>query len=222
MENFNLKMPSKAELVDYIFTPDKITGISEWKTRQFLDNTPLKLGNNGNGRHGIFFGDNRYIWDINRGKHNKVTEIRTNGYSDTYLYGASRPIRADIDKYYKSQKCVHCGSTSDLVTDHKNDLYNDPRVLNIKTQILEDFQCLCNRCNLIKRQVSVKTRKTMKRIGATTIPILAQFRCDFIKGDENYDPLDINAMVGTYWYDPIAFMKGINKKHFKFMTQHFE
>ena len=39
----------------------------------------------------------------------------------------------------------------------------------------------------------------------TNIPQLKVFGIDFISGDENYDPEDPNAMVGTYWYDPSAF-----------------
>ena len=30
---------------------------------------------------------------------------------------------------------------------------------------------------------------------------------DFIEGDETFDPKDPNAMVGTYWYDPVLFLK---------------
>ena len=105
--------------------------------------------------------------------------------------------------------CVVCGSHSDLVTDHKNDLYNDPRVLCAATQTIDDFQCLCNHCNLQKRQVSVKTKQTNQRIPATDIPQLAIFGIDFIHGDKTFDPSDVNAMVGTYWYDPVAFMAHI-------------
>ena len=79
--------------------------------------------------------------------------------------------------------------------------------MNEETQREDDFQCLCNHCNLQKRQVNKTTRETGQRIGATTIPSLAVFGVDFIRGDETFNPDDENAMVGTYWYDPIAFMK---------------
>ena len=55
-------------------------------------------------------------------------------------------------------------------------------------------------------------RETGKRYGATNIPMLKVFGIDFIEGDETYDPKDINAMVGTFWYDPIEFMKKIKEK----------
>jgi len=197
---------SKRREVDKIFSPDQY-GKSEWVTREQLENTSLHWGNNGNSRHGIFFGDNRYVWEKfpNKGKIERIRTISFN-ISQNNLY---RPIRKDIDKYYKSLSCVVCGSKSDLVTDHKNDLYNDMRVLDRKTQTLDDFQCLCNHCNLQKRQVSKITRETGKRYGATNIPMLSVFGIDFIVGDEDFDQTNTNAMVGTYWYDPIAFMKYI-------------
>jgi hypothetical protein len=51
--------------------------------------------------------------------------------------------------------------------------------------------------------------KSGKRYGATNIPSLSVFGVDFIQGDETFDINDPNAMVGTYWYDPIAFIKEI-------------
>jgi hypothetical protein len=120
-----------------------------------------------------------------------------------------RPIRNDIKKYWFQFACCACGRTTDLICDHKNDLYNDPRVLDTKTQKKEDFQSLCNQCNLLKRQVIKKTKKTKIRYGATNIPMLKVFGINFIEGDETYDSDDIDAIKGTYWYDPATFMVGI-------------
>ena len=198
------KVSRKTE-VDRIFKPDKGTGCSEWITREEISQNPtLDWGKNGAARHGIYFGDNRYIWEKQgtRG----ITALRTIGFSENVLYGATRPIRKDIHSFHKAMGCVVCGSHSDLVTDHKNDLYNDLRVLDLKTQTAGDFQCLCNHCNLQKRQVARQVIKTGKRIGATTIPSLSIWGVDFVEGDETFDDKDTNAMVGTYWYDPIEFM----------------
>tara|TARA_B100000575_G_C23111796_1_gene642306 strand:- start:1071 stop:1691 length:621 start_codon:yes stop_codon:yes gene_type:complete len=205
-------MPSltkKQLLVDEIFKPNT-EGVSEWVSRKDISNTPLDWGKNGAARHGIYFADNRYVWEKQGSQ--KITFLRTNGFSNDFLYGAKRPIRKDIHDYHKSRACVVCGSKSDLVTDHKNDLYNDPRVLDKNTQTIDDFQCLCNHCNLQKRQVSKKTIQEGKRIGATTIPSLAVFGIDFTEGDQTLNIHDINAMKGTYWYDPVEFMKNILKK----------
>ena len=204
------KLSKKQMEVESLFNPD-IDGKSRWVTRKEIsENEILDWGKNGAARHGVYFGDKRYIWE-KEGK-GMIKALRTVGFSDNELYGASRPIRPDIEKHHKSMGCVVCGSHSDLVTDHKNDLYNDLRVLDRKTQTIEDFQCLCNHCNLQKRQVSKVTKETGKRVGATTIPSLAIFGVDFVEGDENIDESDVNAMVGTYWYDPVEFMKKIKEK----------
>ena len=140
-----------------------------------------------------------------------VVALRTIGLSEGELYGANRPIRKDIRDFHLPQGCVVCGCKSSLVVDHKNDLYNDPRVLNKETQTVDDFQALCNGCNLRKREVSKKTKNEKKRIGATTIPCMAPYGIDFIEGDESFDSKDINAMKGTYWYDCVEFNRQIVK-----------
>lgn len=124
----------------------------------------------------------------------------------------SRPIRSDIKRHFKDKPCCVCGKKSELVCDHKNDLYNDPRVLNIKTQTIDDFQSLCNSCNLQKRQICKKSKATNTRYPSTNIPSLVIFNTPFTSGSELLDPSDINAMKGTYWYDPVDFMNKLFKK----------
>tara|TARA_B100000676_G_C17884333_1_gene735649 strand:- start:178 stop:909 length:732 start_codon:yes stop_codon:yes gene_type:complete len=121
------------------------------------------------------------------------------------------PIRKDIRTHFKGKPCVFCGQKGDCV-DHKNDLYNDTRVLSEDTQTESDFQSTCNACNTIKRGHSYKTKLSGKRFPATNIPSLAVFEIDFLIGDESYDKDDPNALVGTYWYDPVAFMEGVNQR----------
>ena len=168
--------------------------VSKWVTKdEIKSNFPnLDWGNNGVTRNGLLYKDDRYNWEfkrLNDNKNGKILAIRINGLNERTISNKNHPISDRIHKEIRDNKdsaCVVCGSKSDLVTDHKNDLYNDPRVLSIKTQTLDDFQCLCNHCNLQKRQVSKKTRETKKRYGATNIPQLKVFGIDFISGDENY------------------------------------
>jgi len=198
------KLTKKQILIDHIFKPNK-DGVSDWVLRETLKPTILALGSNGNGRHGAFFGDRRFNWEAERVKQRKVIALRTTGLSDDDLIRQNHPIRNDIRRFYNKKCCIVCASTNNLVPDHKNDLYNDPRVNNLKTQTHEDFQCLCTACNLRKSQNAIKTKRYGKRIGATTIPQFAIHGIDFSEGDESYDKNDVNAMVGTYWHDPMAF-----------------
>tara|TARA_R110002012_G_scaffold69963_3_gene180687 strand:- start:1444 stop:2109 length:666 start_codon:yes stop_codon:yes gene_type:complete len=196
-----------------IFNPNE-EGISEWVSREDLDSTPLAFINNGNNRHGKPQRFPKKIRDSykfeyqRRGTTNKgkVTHIRTSGYDETDHINRDK-IGEHVRNHYNGQCCVVCGSHSDMVMDHKNDLYNDPRVLDKSTQTVDDFQPLCNGCNLKKREISVKTINENRRIGATYIPQLAVFGVDFIEGDETLNRHDPNAMRGTYWYDPIEFMR---------------
>lgn len=119
---------------------------------------------------------------------------------------SSRPIHNDIKKFHSKFACITCG-TSNTICDHKNDLYNDPRVLDLKTQTRNDFQPLCNNCNLRKRAVSLKTFKEKKRQLPPQSVLAMNGGIEFTYGDETFDPKDPQAMVGTFWYDPIAFGK---------------
>jgi|TARA_Y100000816_G_scaffold239704_1_gene186092 5-methylcytosine-specific restriction endonuclease McrA len=200
---------NKQKQIDLVFKPDSDTGISEWKYREELSEGGLELGSNGAQRHGIFFGDKRYKWEKKSGKRNKTIALRTVGKNEVKLIQKNHFIRDDIREYHSKFPCVVCGQNTNLQCDHKNDLYNDARVLNGRTQTIADFQSLCTHCNTKKRQIAKDTRKTGKRYGGTNIPTLAVFGIDFIEGDETYDENDINAMRGTYWYDPVAFMQHI-------------
>ena len=207
IEKNKTKKKTNKEKIDEIFKPNE-NGVSDWISRETLDKTQLKWGSNGVFRNGVFKNDKRYIW-VKYPKMGKILKIRTNGFNVNQIN--TRPIRKDIHDFHKNKPnggaCVHCGQTSNLVTDHKNDLYNDPRVLNKNTQKKEDFQCLCNGCNLQKREICKKTKKSNKRYKATEIPKYKFLGIDFISGDETFDINDKNAMVGTYYYDPVVFIK---------------
>jgi len=119
---------------------------------------------------------------------------------------SGRPIRKNIRNALLLSPCVVCGTNSQIEIDHKNGLYNDPRVLNSKTQTVEDFQPLCKHCNDQKRQTCVWQKNQGKRYPASMIPQLAIFGIDFVEGDLTLDETDVNSLKGTYWYDPVDFM----------------
>lgn len=138
-------------------------------------------------------------------KGNAIVYIKLCGYT----YTSPHPISREIRKALEGNPCVACGSKHDVEVDHKNGLYNDPKVLDVTTQKLSDFQPLCRHCNLQKRQTIKKMKETGKRYGATKIPALKPFGIDFIEGNKNCNFEDVNWAVGTYWYDPVAFMEGV-------------
>lgn len=122
-----------------------------------------------------------------------------------------RPIGPAIKAYFKGKSCVVCGSTNEMVVDHSNDLYNDPRVLDSKTQEIADFQPLCGHCNLQKRQVCKKERETKTLYHGNNIPriaaIIKQYNLPSVFPWEPtvFDETNVDCKKGTYWYDPIEF-----------------
>ena len=121
-----------------------------------------------------------------------------------------RPIRADIRKAIAKRACAHCGSSAGVVVDHKNDMYNDPRVLCARTQLLEDFQALCTHCNLQKRQVAVRERETERLYSAKRIPMYAALPYEVPWEKYAFDKTDPRCKSEAFWYDPAEFER---KKH---------
>lgn len=132
-----------------------------------------------------------------------------NGIIGIYVHSVrtnvvNRPISEQIKKKTAENPCVVCG-THKTVCDHKNDLYNDERVLSKQTQELSDFQPLCEHCNLQKRQVQ-KTEKRMGRIySAKNIPRYKVLPFEFPWEKKVFDTKDPRCKDDTYWYDPIEF-----------------
>jgi 5-methylcytosine-specific restriction endonuclease McrA len=191
-----MRVSSKKSEVDKIFKPNE-DGISEWISVDQLKGTKIELTNNGNQRYGVFFGDSRYKWE-KKGTH-KTEALRTIGFG----HGKSqdRPISSEIRKKMKNRFCSNCGGRNNLVVDHKNDFYNDKRVLNVKTQTEEDFQPLCEHCNLLKRSINEKERKTKKLWSAKQLPRYRNCTFEFVWEKKVYDEEDIDCKKGTYWYD---------------------
>jgi hypothetical protein len=122
----------------------------------------------------------------------------------------NRTIKNTIHKQIIKNSCVHCETTSDIVCDHKNDLYNDIRVLNTLTQELNDFQPLCIKCNLLKRAICIKEEKTQKIYSAKNMRKYQQHKFEFPWEKKIFDKTDINCKNDTYWFDPVEFHNKID------------
>lgn len=129
-----------------------------------------------------------------------VHSIRTNKQQ--------RSISKNIHKTITSLSCVVCG-THTTICDHKNDLYNDIRVLSLKTQLISDFQPLCNHCNLQKRQICKTEEQTEKLFSAKSIQRYKVYPFEFPWEKKVFDKNDINCKNSTYWFDPVEFDKNI-------------
>jgi len=141
-----------------------------------------------------------------KGIHSSITFPEKGGQTTYYIqfFGKGdqiddQGIREDIKCEIKKKPCASCGTSTQIECDHKNDLKNEQRVLNRKTQTIDDFQALCKHCNDVKRAMLKKTKDTGKRQPSPG------FHVEFTEGSDYFDKTDINWYIGTYWGDVIAF-----------------
>lgn len=213
------KKQKKEIIVETAFKPNE-KGISEWKSREFIQTnySELKLSDNGNSRNGVFFTVDKYIWDakrLNDKPRGKVLALRLVGFSE--YKSDKRPIRKDIknDLLEKFKNCIHCGNHKDLCIDHKNDMYNDKRVLDKETQDISDFQVLCNKCNKdLKHQVNEKEKKEGRIHSVKDLNLSAfafdNFEYPWEKAIRVYNKNDVNCKIYSYWYDIEEFHRRRN------------
>ena len=120
-----------------------------------------------------------------------------------------RPIQKSIQKDITKNSCVVCGTNTGVVCDHKNDLYNDLRVLKIITQTKDDFQPLCNHCNLQKWQICKEEEHNQRLYSAKNISCYRQYSFEFPWEKKAYDKQSVCCKKDTFWYDPIEFNRKI-------------
>jgi hypothetical protein len=167
--------------------------------------------------------DNTYTQDIiyfmdnysNQGK-KSVIGIKIHREKETdnkNKHTINKTIKEEIVK----EPCVFCGKKDDINCDHKNDHYNDSRVLNTKTQKKDDFQPVCTSCNLKKREIYKKESNSGYLFDPRNIPhmkpLLDMIQDDILYSEfgveREFNPNDIENKVDTYWYDPVEFIKKI-------------
>ena len=133
---------------------------------------------------------------------NSVDRVRLNGFRNEDV--GSQQIRADIKREISKKRCVILG-TSNPETDHKDGRKNDPRVMNVKTQIVDDFQPLSKAANTAKRQFCKECKATGNRYDAKKLG----YSISFAEGAMIYEkPL---GCIGCFWYDPIEFRKHLRE-----------
>jgi len=201
-------MATQKELFIELANPNK-DGISRWvDTTEFInDYSSLELLN------GLSWGRKssslakEYILEVDKSitSGNKIDRIRLNGFNTSNDKNISQTIRADIKKEISKQRCIVLGTNRScdhkVEVDHKDGRKIDERIMNTKTQVLDDFQPLSKPANDAKRQFCKECNETNLRYDAK----LLGYTISFTQGDINYT--DRLGCVGCFWYDPIAFRK---------------
>ena len=120
------------------------------------------------------------------------------------------PLRQDlIDLMTAPGRCCDsCGTVENLQCDHRNDLYNDPRMFNMAEQTEDDVQTLCGSCNSSKARAKQKMLAEDKR----QPPPFNRYRegvygIKYTEGNDTLDRNDPNWYKGTYWGGCLDYIK---------------
>ena len=136
--------------------------------------------------------------------------IRLNGYKNNNEKNISQTIKKEIKDILSKQPCIvlgtHRSCDHKIEIDHKDGRKNDLRVMNTKTQKLEDFQPLSKPANDAKRQFCKKCKETGIRFDAKILC----YPVSVIYGDLKYD--EKIGCKGCFWYDVKAFRQALDLK----------
>lgn len=165
-------------------------------------------------------GENDYIDDtlLNTFLENYQNELsicRSSGIIGIFPHSVranieTRPIGAVIKKKIICKNCAMCGCSADIVCDHKNDLYNDKRVLILEEQSEDNFQPLCRHCNLQKRQICKEERRTNKLYSGKQAQRYKSYLFEFPWEKKNFDINDPDCKKDTFWYDILEFDRKVH------------
>ena len=214
IKRYNLPEPIAWTSGDSIFRSDERLG-REYKFIRF--SKTLNFDNVGNCWKGkITDEEKKMIVDIHsnleweRGGNGDIVEwIQFFGKFEEPI--SSYPdIRGKLAKHMTApgRCCASCGSTKDLQCDHKNDLYNDPKMFNKSEHTEDDVQTLCRKCNIMKKVCGEKRDKENKRQPPPPHRYLEGiFGVKFTEGNDYLDRDDPNWYKGTYWGDCLEYNK---------------
>lgn len=126
----------------------------------------------------------------------RIQYIQLLGLRETADQYNNRHIPKEIKAYFKDARCIICGTSAEVIPDHKDGLYRD------KAVTVEEFQPLCMHHNFVKRQrfVEFKKNKNLDILSMRTIPFLKPLL-------EIVPEFKEHEIECTFWYDPVMCMK---------------
>jgi len=134
---------------------------------------------------------------------NKIDRIRLNWENE--YHKLSQHIRTDIKSELSKKRCIvlwtHRSCDHITEVDHKDWRKNNPKVMNSKTQKLEDFQPLSKPANDAKKQFCKECTNTWLRYDAKQLWYTVSITEWKLKYDKEL------WCRWCFWYDSIAFRK---------------
>lgn len=119
-------------------------------------------------------------------------DLKCTGFDPNHIVNRNI-FSIDIKNYFKTipQKCVMCGSSSNLEIDHKKPINRLDFLPTDDNSDHSSYQLLCNRCNTLKRQRCIKCVETD----------IIENRPDIISLCPNIKTKYDGDCSGCYWYD---------------------
>lgn len=174
-------------------------GFSERVSIEVLEDAGLGFGNGGDWcRSSSSLAQTYNVHRVKKG--GRIIGVELHGYNKNPHVDV---IRADIKNEIKKQRCVILG-TSNPEVDHKDGRKDDPRLNDIKTQKLNDFQPLSKAANNAKRQHCKDCRNTGNRFDAR--------RLGYTISQSEGNGIYRGTCVGCFWYDPVSFRKSLSSE----------
>lgn len=180
---------TKLQLFDEIYKKEIIN--KQWITKSDMTVKGFFPKDKSNGKDIRFVKTKYEIEEFKSG--NRITKFKILGLAkDKY----TNSIQSDIVKKIKKEKCSFLNTYANIEVDHKNGRYNDPRVLDIHTQVYDDFQPLSKIINNLKREHCKKCKTTGKKFDATTLGFLVPN----LNGEDVHNNLP-NGCEGCFFHD---------------------
>ena len=194
------KPPRRAALFLELAKPDEFGFSREVSVEEFVGKYACLKTTNGNdwARKNSYL-DRKYIVDkISKGKGNKITHIKLWGPNKA---PNGRQVSSAIRKEIRKRKCAVL-HVSSIEVDHKDGRYDDPNVIDLEKQKIDDFQALSKCVNMAKRQHCKVCRGTGKRFDAR----LLGYKVGQVNGNGEYR----GTCIGCYWHDPVRFNSSLD------------
>jgi len=193
---------SKPARAESLLQPDPLTGISREVSLEEFAEHGLQWDNGGSWwRTDVSSFAKKYKIEKGRsnGRGNKVTSLKTTGYTDIPISSRSL-IPPGVRESLRGTPCAMLGSAvhGTIEIDHKNGYYSTGKEL-------KDFQPLCKTANDAKRQYCKICKKTGKRYDARELG----FSVGWIEGSSYFDKE--TECHGCYLFDPIEFRKEVSR-----------
>ena len=207
-----LQKGSKAYRFLELANPDENGFSREVKVEEFVGKyKDLKFGNGADwARKSSKFARTFNVEFIKSNKPGKPTiSIKLNGYKKEQD-NKVQTIRKDIKDKLSKEPCLVLGVNRScdykIEIDHKDGRKENKRVMNPKTQRLEDFQPLSKPANDAKRQHCKKCKETGIRFDAKILG----YPVSVVEGTLKYD--EKLGCKGCFWYDIKAFREVLELK----------